>query len=365
MLYSLSLWMSSEWHFFNVFQYITFRTGGALLTALIFSFCFGAPSIRWLKSYQKEGQPIRREGPASHHVTKKGTPTMGGLLILISLVLSTLLWSDLGNGYVWTALFASVSFGLLGAHDDFLKLSKNTNTGITSGHKFWIQVVLALIVVFLICYSLQGQDESPFRLFIPYTKTYFVDLGLFYAVFGLVVIVGTSNAVNLTDGLDGLAIGPIIITILSLGVLAYVVGHYGFAHYLHVPFVPKVGELSIICGALAGAGLGFLWFNAPPAQVFMGDTGSLAIGSLIGTIALMIKHELVLGIIGGLFVTETLSVIIQVFVFKITKGKRVFLMAPLHHHFEKKGWSEPTIVMRFWIIALVLSLIGLASLKVR
>ncbi len=365
MLYSLCLYLSEKWHFLNIFQYITFRTGGALLSALIFSFCFGAPSIRWLKSRQKEGQPIRKEGPASHHITKKGTPTMGGLLILISLILSTLFWADLSNGYIWTALFVTVAFGLLGAHDDYLKLSKNTNHGVSSRYKFGIQLLFAGVAILVICYMLLPEGDNPFLLFLPFTKTSFIDLGLFYPVFGLVVIVGASNAVNLTDGLDGLAIGPIIITILSLGVLAYVVGHYGFAHYLHVPFIPKVGELSVICGALAGAGLGFLWFNAPPAQVFMGDTGSLSIGALMGTIAVMIKHELVLGIIGGLFVAETLSVIIQVFVFKVTKGKRVFLMAPLHHHFEKKGWSEPTIVMRFWIISLVLSLIGLASLKVR
>ncbi|HQS83456.1 MAG: phospho-N-acetylmuramoyl-pentapeptide-transferase [Alphaproteobacteria bacterium 16-39-46] len=364
MLYNLLFPLSHEWGFFNLFRYITFRTGGAMLTSLLISFYLGPLIIRWLKSKQKEGQPIRLDGPESHLLTKKGTPTMGGILILLSLLLSTLLWADLTNGYIWICLGITAGFGVLGFQDDYLKLTRRTSAGLSAKAKILLQLFMAGFAIFFILRMDPGGEISR-SVLIPYTKNFMIHIGIFYSFFAAICIVGSSNAVNLTDGLDGLAIGPIIIAVLCFGLISYLVGNHVFATYLHIPFVPKVGELSVLCGALVGGSLGFLWFNAPPAQVFMGDTGSLSIGALLGTVAVITKHELILVIIGGLFVLEAASVIIQVGYFKYTKGKRIFLMAPLHHHFEKKGWAETTIVIRFWIIAIILALIGLASLKLR
>lgn len=364
MLYNLLFPLSHEWGVFNLFKYITFRTGGAMLTALLLSFYLAPGVIRWLKSKQKDGQPIRSYGPESHLLTKKGTPTMGGILILLTMFLTTILWADLANWYVWISLGVTAGFGMIGCRDDYLKLTKNTSKGMTARSKIIIQFLIAIgaIICIMGLMPMGGISES---LLMPYTKNLMINIGCFYIIFAAFVIVGSSNAVNLTDGLDGLAIGPIIIAILCFGLISYLVGNHVFATYLHLPFIPGTGELSVLCGALVGSGLGFLWFNAPPAQIFMGDTGSLSIGAFLGTVAVMTKHELILAIIGGLFVVEAASVIIQVGYFKYTKGKRIFLMAPLHHHFEKKGWPETTIVIRFWIISIILALIGLASLKLR
>ena len=364
MLYYILFPLAHEWGFFNLFRYITFRTGGAMLTSLLLSFYLGPWVIRWLKSHQKEGQPIRQDGPQTHLISKKGTPTMGGILILIALVASVLLWADLENKYIWIVLAITLGFGGIGFQDDYLKLTKRTSAGMKARGKLLLQILMAGCALFFIITAFP-ENNLTYSLLIPYTKNLMIHIGFLYVCIAILCIVGASNAVNLTDGLDGLAIGPIIMAVLCFGVISYLVGHHVFATYLHIPFVPKVGELSVVCGALVGAGLGFLWFNAPPAQVFMGDTGSLSIGALLGTMAVITKHELVLVIIGGLFVVEALSVIIQVGYFKYTKGKRIFLMAPLHHHFEKKGWAEATIVIRFWIISIILALIGLASLKLR
>ena len=347
---------------FNLFRFITFRAGAAFFTALIFGFIFGKPLINLLRRRQGKGQPIREDGPASHLITKRGTPTMGGLLILSALTVSTLLWARLDNPFVWIVLLVTVGFGLIGFADDLAKVSKGNVKGVPGRVRLALGIVIGLLASAAAMYAhpvpLQGQ------LALPVFKEVLINLGWFFIPFGAFVIVGAANSVNLTDGLDGLAIMPVMIAATTLGVIAYAVGRVDFTAYLDVHYVPGVGELLIFTAALAGGGLGFLWYNAPPAAVFMGDTGSLALGGALGAIAVAIKHEIVLGIVGGLFVVETLSVIIQVLYFKRT-GKRVFLMAPIHHHFEKKGWAEPQIVIRFWIIALVLALIGLATLKVR
>ena len=340
MLFNFSAHFVDQFTALNVFRYITFRTGGAMLTALIVSFVCGPYIIRLLKSYQTEGQPIREDGPEGHILTKAGTPTMGGLMILLALVLATLLWADLRNGYIWAALVVTVAFGLIGFFDDYAKVSLNNSKGISTSSPLATSLAL------------------------PFFKSVLIDLGWFFVVFGILVIVGASNAVNLTDGLDGLAIGPVMIAASVFAIISYLVGNSIFSDYLQVHYVPGAGELTVFCGALVGAGLGFLWFNAPPAMVFMGDTGSLSMGAALGSVSVVTKHELVLVIVGGLFVLETVSVIVQVVSFKLT-GKRVFQMAPLHHHFEKKGWAEPTIVIRFWIIAMILALAGLATLKLR
>ncbi len=363
MLYHLLYAHAPEWGALNLFRYITFRTGAALLTALLISLYCGPFIIRWLKSKQKDGQPIRKEGPQSHLLTKKGTPTMGGILILLAFFISSFLWGNLTDPYLWIVLGITVAFGLIGFRDDYLKLTKNTSKGLSAKAKFLLQMGLAgIAVIGIVCFS---PDDVAMKLSIPFTKNLMLDLGWFYIIFSAIVIVGSSNSVNLTDGLDGLAIGPTIVATLCFGFISYFVGNAVFSGYLLIPYVPGVGELSVLCGALVGASLGFLWFNAPPAQVFMGDTGSLSIGAFLGTLGVITKHELILAVIGGLFVVEALSVIIQVGYFKYTKGKRIFLMAPLHHHFEKKGWAEATVVIRFWIIAIVLGLVGLASLKLR
>lgn len=347
---------------FNLFRYITFRTGGALLTALLLSFCLGPRFIAWLKKKQGEGQPIREDGPQSHLLTKKGTPTMGGALMLVAITVSTLLWGQLNNVYVWAVLGVTLGFGLLGAGDDYLKLTRRNSKGLSGKFKLLAQVFVSGFALWAILHV--SPESLSCKLAIPFLKDVFLHLGWFFVPFALCVVVGSSNAVNLTDGLDGLAIGPIMIAALCFTMISYLVGNRVFAQYLQIQFVPGAGELAIICAAMVGAGLGFLWFNAPPAQVFMGDTGSLAMGGALGTISVITRHELVLCIIGGLFVIETISVILQVVYFKMTR-QRIFLMAPIHHHFEKKGWAEQTIVIRFWIIAVIFALLGLSTLKLR
>ena len=348
--------------FFNLFRYITFRTGGAMMTALFISFMAGPRVISWLKSKQGAGQPIRSDGPESHLLTKKGTPTMGGFLILLALVTSTLLWAELSNGFVWVTLFVTMGFGAVGFMDDYRKLTKRSSKGVPGRVRLLIEFAIAALGVVAIV-LLTGDGIST-KLALPFLKNVLIELGWFYVLFAGFVIVGAANAVNLTDGLDGLAIVPSMIAAASFGLIAYLVGNLHFANYLQIHHISGAGELTVLCGALVGAGLGFLWYNAPPAMVFMGDTGSLAIGAALGTISVVTRNEIVLAIIGGVFVLETVSVIVQVTSFKLT-GKRVFRMAPIHHHFEKKGWHEPTIVIRFWIIAVVLAVIGLSTLKLR
>jgi phospho-N-acetylmuramoyl-pentapeptide-transferase len=361
MLFHLFSPFAHDFILFNLFRYITFRTGGAMLTALIMALAMGTPLIHWLKAKQGEGQPIRTDGPETH-LKKKGTPTMGGLMILLSVVASTLLWADLGNKYTWIVLGVTLGFGLIGFADDYQKLTQRNVRGVPGKIRLLFQIALSTAAALAIVQVAAGDTAT--QLFFPFVKEWGLQLGGFFIAFAVLVMVGASNAVNLTDGLDGLATVPVLIVALCFGVISYLVGNAVFANYLQIHHVPGTGELSVICGALVGACLGFLWFNTPPAQVFMGDTGSLALGSSIGAIAVIIKHEIVLVIIGGLFVMETLSVIIQVASFKLT-GRRVFRMAPLHHHFEKLGWSEPTVVIRFWIIACVLALIGMSTLKLR
>jgi phospho-N-acetylmuramoyl-pentapeptide-transferase len=346
---------------FNLFRYITFRAGAAFFTALIFGFLFGQPLINLLRRRQGKGQPIRDDGPQSH-LAKAGTPTMGGLLILSALLLSTLLWARLDNPYVWIVMGVTLSFGLIGFADDYAKVTRQSAKGVSSKIRFGIGLVIAAAAA--VAAAQVHPAALSFQLAMPVFKDALVNLGWFYVPFSMVVIVGAANAVNLTDGLDGLAVMPVMIAAGTLGVIAYVVGRTDFSSYLGVHFVPGTGELFVFTAALIGGGLGFLWYNAPPAAVFMGDTGSLALGGALGAIAVSAKHEIVLAIVGGLFVVEALSVIIQVLYFKRT-GRRVFLMAPIHHHFEKKGWAEPQIVIRFWIISLILALIGLATLKLR
>jgi phospho-N-acetylmuramoyl-pentapeptide-transferase len=333
-----------------------------VLTALAISFIFVPGIIRWLKSKQKRGQPIRDDGPVSHIVSKQGTPTMGGILILLSLAVSTILWADLENVYVWTTLFVTIGFGLVGFMDDFRKVTKSSHKGLGGKVRLLVECAIALVAALVVMHY--SEPELLDRLAVPFLKDVLLDLGWFFVPFSIFVIIGASNAVNLTDGLDGLAIMPVIIAAVAFAVISYLVGNAVFAKYLQIHAVPGSGELMVFCAAMVGAGLGFLWFNAPPAMVFMGDTGSLSLGGALGVISVIIKHELVLALIGGLFVLETISVIVQVISFKLT-GKRVFRMAPLHHHFEEKGWAEPTVVIRFWIIAAILALFGLATLKLR
>ncbi|HYH36911.1 MAG TPA: phospho-N-acetylmuramoyl-pentapeptide-transferase [Azospirillum sp.] len=361
MLYNLLFPLSDVFTPFNLFRYLTFRTGGAVLTALVISFVFFPRLIAWLKYKQGEGQPIRADGPETHF-KKKGTPTMGGLMILIAMTVSTILWMDLTNAYTWIVLFVTVGYGLIGFGDDYQKLTKRNTKGLSGrfrlGWEIGIAVVAATLVMLLEPPALAG------GVAVPFVKDLLIQLGWFFVPFGAFIMVGASNAVNLTDGLDGLAIVPSIIAAGCFGLIAYLTGNAIFSNYLQIHHVPGAGELAVFCGALIGAGIGFLWFNAPPAMVFMGDTGSLSLGGALGAVAVVTKHEIVLAIIGGLFVLETVSVIVQVASFKLT-GKRVFRMAPLHHHFEKKGWAEPTVVIRFWIIAGILALVGLSTLKLR
>jgi phospho-N-acetylmuramoyl-pentapeptide-transferase len=362
MLYILFRPMADQFILFNLFRYITFRAGAACLTALVVSFLMGPCVIRWLKSVQRQGQPIRLDGPERHLIEKKGTPTMGGLLILGSLSASTLLWADLRNGYVWAVVFVTIGYGALGFCDDYLKVTKLNTRGVAGRMKLLVQAVVGLVAAVWITSLAKGPLGT--ALTVPVFKEVSLQLGFLFPVFGTLVMMGASNAVNLTDGLDGLAIVPTMIAAGVFALIAYLVGNRVFADYLQLNPVVGAGELTVFCSALVGAGMGFLWFNAPPAKVFMGDIGALGLGGALGAVAMVTKHEIVLMIVGGLFVVETLSVVIQVFWFKRT-GRRVFLMAPLHHHFEKKGWAEPTIVIRFWIISMILALVGLATLKIR
>ncbi len=362
MFYYFLLPLVEHFNFLNLFKYISFRAGGALFTSLTISFLIGPFLIKTLKKIQKNGQPIRMDGPESHIIKKAGTPTMGGTLILFSLFISVILWGNLQNIIVWLVIFVTLAFGLIGAFDDYKKLKTNSSDGFNGKVRLVLEFLISIIFVYY--FNQFSPDSLKNLISIPYTKNITVDLNYLYIPFCSFVIVGSANSVNLTDGLDGLAIGPVMITALAFAIIAYFTGNFIFSDYLKISFIPGSGELVIICAALVGSGLGFLWYNAPPAMVFMGDTGSLAVGGTIGAVAVATKHEIILAIVGGLFVLETISVIMQVFSYKLT-GKRIFKMAPLHHHFEQKGWSESTIVIRFWIISVVLALLGLASLKLR
>jgi phospho-N-acetylmuramoyl-pentapeptide-transferase len=347
---------------FNLFRYLTFRAGAACMTALFIALFIGPSMIRFLRARQNGGQPIREDGPQSHLLTKKGTPTMGGLLILVALTASTLLWADLRNGFVWAVLLVTLGYGALGFADDWLKVTKRNTKGVSGRRKLIVQASVGILAGAWMMYLLPaGLNET---MAVPFFKEVLIPVSIAFPFVAALVMMGASNAVNLTDGLDGLAIVPVMIAAGVFALIAYLVGNRVFADYLQLHLVPGTGELAVFLSALIGAGLGFLWFNAPPARVFMGDIGSLSIGGALGAVAVATKHEIVLAIVGGLFVVETLSVMIQVFWYKRT-GRRVFLMAPLHHHFEKKGWAEPTIVIRFWIIAMVLALVGLSTLKIR
>lgn len=378
MLYYLTNF-SDQFALFNVFRYLSFRAGGAIMTALLIAFIVGPGLIRWMRRKQGKGQPIRQDGPQSHIISKAGTPTMGGILILMSMTIATLLWARLDNPYVWIVMGVTLTYGALGFWDDYLKVTKQTASGVVGSMKLVIQFGVAILAGFFCVSTLGAAPDAPAGIensvAVPFVPLQFLQewfgpgsiglpIGLMVIPFAAIVIVGASNSVNLTDGLDGLATVPVMIAAGTYGVIVYLVGRTDYATYLGIPYVPGVGELSIICGAIIGAGLGFLWFNAPPAAIFMGDTGSLALGGAIGAIAVAAKHEIVLAIVGGLFVLESLSVMIQIASFKLT-GKRVFRMAPIHHHFEQLGWKESTIVIRFWIIAVILALIGLSTLKLR
>ena len=362
MLYNILFPLAEQFSALNVFRYLTFRTGGAVITALMISFLFGPVVIDMLKSRQRGGQPIRDDGPESHLLTKKGTPTMGGFLILLALTIATLLWADLSNGFVWAALGVTLAFGTIGFLDDYMKVTQRNTKGLPGKLKLLMQVAISCVATFYIMSEMP--DALATMIAIPFLKTTMINFGWMFVGVAVLVMVGASNAVNLTDGLDGLAIVPVMIAAGVFALIAYLVGNTVFAGYLQIHYVPGSGELAVFCGSIIGAGLGFLWYNAPPAKVFMGDTGSLALGGALGAVSVITKHELVLSIVGGLFVLETISVIVQVVSFRLT-GKRVFAMAPLHHHFEKKGWAESTIVIRFWIIASILALIGLSTLKLR
>jgi len=361
-IYNFIFPLADDLGFLNIFRYITFRSGGALITAMIISFIFGPYLIKLLKSYQSKGQPIRTDGPEWQIKAKKGTPTMGGVLILLSIFFSTIIWADISNLYIWMVLFVTIGLGFLGFLDDYMKVTKFNHKGLSGKIKILGQVIIS----FLFSLGLYCISEENIRdvITIPFLKDYIINLGSVWFVFSIIVVVGASNSVNLTDGLDGLAIVPIIIVASVLGLISYLVGNVVFSEYLNIQYISGTGELTVFCAAFVGAGLGFLWFNAPPASIFMGDTGSLAAGGSLGVISVIVRHEFVLAIIGGLFVLEAASVIIQVISFKIT-GKRVFKMAPIHHHFEQLGWSESKVVIRFWIISIIFALIGLATLKIR
>ena len=357
-------WLTELSPFFsplNLFRYLTFRTICATATGALFVFFFGPAIIASLRLKQGKGQPIRLDGPQSHLLTKKGTPTMGGLMILSGAVVSALLWANLRSPYVWIVLLVTLGFGMIGFYDDFLKVTKQSHKGFSGKLRLALEGLIAAVA----CWAMVvvGPTNTT-GLALPFVNGYILDLGLFFILFGAFIIVAAGNAVNLTDGLDGLAIVPVMVAAATFGLFAYFTGNSLFSSYLGINHVPQTGELAVVAGAVIGSGIGFLWFNAPPAQIFMGDTGSLALGGFIGATAVAIKHEVVLCVVGGLFVVEALSVIVQVFSFKLT-GKRVFKMAPIHHHFEQLGWSEPQIVIRFWIVSFGLALLGLATLKVR
>jgi len=363
LLYLFFSSLIEDYSFFNLIRYLSFRSVAAFITSLVIVFLFSPKIILWLKSKQNEGQPIRTDGPDWHLEMKRGTPTMGGVIILGALILSTILWADIKNLYLWIVLFITFAFGTIGFVDDYLKVSKNNHVGLSAKLKIFFQIIIVTLASIWI-YKISPENIRGIIAF-PFVKDSFIYLNLFlFCLFSCIVIIGSSNAVNLTDGLDGLAIVPIIIAVSVFGLITYLVGNLIFSDYLNLHYVEGSGELVILCASLAGAGIGFLWYNAPPASVFMGDTGSLSTGAALGVISVITKHEIVLAIVGGLFVLEAVSVIVQVISFKLT-GKRIFKMAPLHHHFEKKGWSESTVVIRFWIIAVILALIGLATLKLR
>jgi phospho-N-acetylmuramoyl-pentapeptide-transferase len=365
MLYWL-VGLSDKLSVLNVFRYITFRTGGSIITALLFVFMFGPHIIDRLRMLQGKGQPIRPDGPQSHIIAKAGTPTMGGLMILSGVLVSTLLWANPLNSYVWVVLWVTLGFGMVGFYDDYLKITRQAHAGFPGRTRLAIEAFIAGVACILLVKLAHLPAEPHFgtSLVFPFFKELVINLGWFFIIFAMFIIVGAGNAVNLTDGLDGLAIVPVMIAAASFGLIAYLCGNAKFADYLQIHYVAGTGELAVLCGAVVGAGLGFLWFNAPPASIFMGDTGSLALGGLIGAVAVATKHEIVLAVIGGLFVLEAISVIVQVVSFKLT-GKRVFKMAPIHHHFEELGWTEAQIVIRFWIVAVVLALAGLSTLKLR
>ncbi|MDC0525274.1 phospho-N-acetylmuramoyl-pentapeptide-transferase [Pelagibacteraceae bacterium] len=361
MLFNLLTSLIDQYSFLNVFKYLTFRTGLSVITSLVIVFIIGGPLIKIFSENLITG-PIRQDGPIDHIIKKSGTPTMGGVIIIIGIVFSTILWADLKNIYIWTLIFVSLSLGGLGLLDDILKIKFKNSRGLKSRYKFFGQFIISAIALFIIIKF--SDHKFIFELYFPFFKNFIWHMGLFFIPFGLFVIIGASNAVNLTDGLDGLATVPVMLVALSFTLISYVVGNTIFSEYLQIQYIPDVGELSIFCGSIVGSCLGFLWYNAPPAKIFMGDTGSLSLGGSLAAVAIIVKHEIVLAIIGGLFVLETASVIIQVVSFKLT-GRRIFKMAPIHHHFEKKGWAESTIVIRFWIIAIILALVGLATLKLR
>ncbi len=361
MLFNILTSLVDNYSFLNVFKYLTFRTGLAVMTSLTVVFIIGGPLINLFAKHQISG-PIRQDGPYDHIIKKSGTPTMGGIIIIVGILISTIFWADLKNIYIWIVLFVCVALAALGFVDDLLKIKFENSRGLNPKLKIIGQLTISCVAIFfLVSYS---NHEFLYNLYLPFFKNIVLNLGLFFIPFALFVIIGSSNAVNLTDGLDGLATVPVMLVALSFTLISYLVGNTIFSEYLQLQYIPDVGELSIFCGSIVGSCLGFLWYNAPPAKIFMGDTGSLSLGGSLASVAIIVKHEIVLAIIGGLFVLETVSVIIQVISFKLT-GKRVFMMAPIHHHFEKKGWAEPTIVIRFWIIAIILALIGLATLKLR
>ncbi len=361
MLYSFFISLIDNYSFFNVFKYLTVRTGLSMITSMVVVFAIGSPFINYFSRKQIHN-PIREDGPEDHIIKKIGTPTMGGVLILIGLFSGILLWSDLNNPFNWFLIFIVASFGMLGAYDDIKKIKGKSSAGISSKTKIFTQIILALIGILILTYLAKPDDLT--NLYIPFFKNIIINLGWFFVPFYLFVIVGSSNAVNLTDGLDGLATVPVILVAACFAFISYVTGNIVFAQYLQIPYIEGVGEVSVFCGAIIGSCLGFLWFNAPPAKIFMGDTGSLALGGSLGAISIITKHEIVLAITGGLFVFEAVSVIVQVLSYKLT-GRRIFKMAPIHHHFEKKGWHESTVVIRFWIIAIILAMLGLATLKLR
>jgi phospho-N-acetylmuramoyl-pentapeptide-transferase len=370
MLYWLYQRLAEHHHYvpvLNLLRYLTFRGGMAVATAQLVVVAMGSRFIRWMKARQGKGQPIRAEGIERHIIEKAGTPTMGGLMFLAGITVSTLLWADLGNVYIWACLLVTLGFGALGFMDDYAKVTKQTSAGVSGRMRLVIEGALAMLAVYLMVRFGQPSPENAHlstSLAFPIFKRALIDLSWFYLVFGAFVIVGASNAVNFTDGLDGLATVPVMIAAATFGLIAYLVGNFVFSGYLELHFVPGVGETAVFCAAIVGSGLGFLWYNAPPARIFMGDCGALSLGGALGAVAVATKHEIVLAIVGGLFVVETVSVIIQVAWFKRT-GRRVFLMAPIHHHFERLGWSEPTVVIRFWIVAIMLAMLGLATLKLR
>ena len=361
MLYQFLLNFVDNFGFLNVFKYLTFRTGLSFFTSLVIVLFIGGPFIKFF-SNQKIFNPIRDDGPEDHIVKKIGTPTMGGIIILLGLIISVILWSDLSNNNILFCLYIALSFGLLGAFDDYKKIKQSNSSGISSKFKITVQIILALLGVGLFAYFNDYHDLN--NLYFPFFKNLIINLGWFFIPFAVFVIIGSSNAVNLTDGLDGLATVPVILVAACFAFISYVTGNIVFSNYLQIPYIEGTGEVAIFCGAIIGACLGFLWFNAPPAKIFMGDTGSLSLGGSLGAVGIITKHEIVLAITGGLFVLEAVSVMVQVISFKLT-GKRIFRMAPIHHHFEKKGWPESTVVIRFWIISIILAMIGLATLKLR